>query len=73
MPESRSSPQSQFKILHLTQLFTVTLLVLSPGHSQIYLAAVEKNQLRDKIWEWPGDEAITYEMKYVLLDCFVQF
>ena len=31
-------------------------LASSPGHSQIYLAAVFP-WLRNKVWEWPGDEA----------------
>ena len=28
---------------------------------RFYLAAVAKNRLRDKIWEWPGDEAMRAE------------
>jgi len=24
-----------------------------PGHSQIYLAAMEGNWVQDEIWEWP--------------------
>ena len=34
------------------------LLASSPGHSQILSRSCEKTpELRDKIWEWPGDEA----------------
>ena len=52
-------------------------LALSSGHSQIYLAAMEKldfsPQLRDKIGEWPGDEAdidhkSTYEQVHLITD-----
>ena len=33
-------------------------LASSPGHSQILSRSRgEKPRLRDKIWEWPGDEA----------------
>ena len=33
-------------------------LASSPGHSQILSRSRFSPQLRDKIWEWPGDEAI---------------
>ena len=33
-------------------------IALSPDHSQfLFCSRGEKPQLRDKIWEWPGDEA----------------
>ena len=36
-------------------------IALSPGHSKIFFP-----RLRDKIWEWPGDEA----MSTALHSCF---
>ena len=33
------------------------MLASSPATPRFYLAAVEKNRVRDKIWEWPGEEA----------------
>ena len=32
-------------------------LASSPGHSQILSSSQFSPRLRDKIWEWPGDEA----------------
>ena len=39
---------------------------------RFYLAAVEKNRLRDKIWEWPGNEATCIHDTVVFIN-YVQF
>ena len=40
----------------IAESLVLVLTTLSPGHSQIFDFSP---RLRDKIWEWPGDEATT--------------
>ena len=59
--------QDQLQTVVCIYMYTNYTIISSQATPRLYLAVMEK-QLRDKIWEWPGNEANKFQLTNCLLN-----